>query len=230
MKQLHPDAALPAVHVSDTLMTPRTCASGWVMTSSSPGWARRPRAMMAGRTLGAGWDLPATRPPSAHRPRILSGGVGVRTGEQLLQVLRRTADYIDLDRGLVVISEHAKSLGYDAVVLFLDELVLWLAFSVRDNEFFARESQKITKLVESSGRQPGDPVDLLHLPPDGLAQVVRRRRPPAQNRNALDRAFQYQQGRFRRSNSATTISPRSPTPDCFSPKTTRLCSIRRSPT
>src|SRR3712207_7016391 len=44
---------------------------------------------------------------------------------------------------------HAKGLGYDAVVLFLDELVLWLAFSVQDREFFRRESQKLTKLVES---------------------------------------------------------------------------------
>src|SRR3712207_6906206 len=45
---------------------------------------------------------------------------------------------------------HAKGLGYDAVVLFLDELVLWLAFSVQDRQFFRRESQKLTKLVESA--------------------------------------------------------------------------------
>ena len=32
-----------------------------------------------------------------------------------------------LDDGLSVISKHAKALGYDAVILFLDELILWLA-------------------------------------------------------------------------------------------------------
>ena len=40
-------------------------------------------------------------------------------------------------QGLAAISTHANSLGYDAVVLFLDELVLWLAFCVQDQEFFA---------------------------------------------------------------------------------------------
>jgi len=43
---------------------------------------------------------------------------------------------VDLDTGLAAMAAHAKSLGYDAVVLFLDELVLWLAFSVQDREFF----------------------------------------------------------------------------------------------
>ena len=48
---------------------------------------------------------------------------------------------MDLDTWLAAMAAHAKSLGYDAVVLFLDELVLWLAFSVQDREFFRRESQ-----------------------------------------------------------------------------------------
>jgi hypothetical protein len=35
--------------------------------------------------------------------------------------------FVDLDTGLGVMSRHARSLGYDAVVLYLDELILWLA-------------------------------------------------------------------------------------------------------
>ena len=35
--------------------------------------------------------------------------------------------FVDLDTGLGVVSRHAKGLGYDAVVLYLDELILWLA-------------------------------------------------------------------------------------------------------
>ena len=38
--------------------------------------------------------------------------------------------YVDLDVGLSVISAHAKSLGYDALILFLDELVLWLCHAL----------------------------------------------------------------------------------------------------
>ena len=60
------------------------------------------------------------------------------------------AEFVDLDTGLAAISDHAKSLGYDAIVMFLDELVLWLAFRVRDAEFFGREAQKITKFVEAN--------------------------------------------------------------------------------
>ena len=41
--------------------------------------------------------------------------------------------YISLDEGLSVISKHAKDvLGYDAIVLLLDELVLWLAGYIGD--------------------------------------------------------------------------------------------------
>jgi hypothetical protein len=56
------------------------------------------------------------------------------------------------------VSTHAKGLGYDAVVLFLDELVLWLAFRVREQAFFGREAQKITKLVESGSGSRAIPL------------------------------------------------------------------------
>lgn len=106
-----------------------------------------------GGLLGRAGDLPryqaALHAPAADSRRRELASALART---YFTSFAETADYVDLDRGLVVISEHAQSLGYDAVVLFLDELVLWLAFSVRDSAA-ARESQKITKLVESSGRQ-----------------------------------------------------------------------------
>ena len=34
-------------------------------------------------------------------------------------------------------TEHAKALGYDAVILFLDELILWLASHLSDQRFIA---------------------------------------------------------------------------------------------
>ena len=76
-------------------------------------------------------------------------------------------------------ARHAKGLGYDAVALFLDELVLWLAFSVQDREFFRRESQKLTKLVETGTGSRVDPACFVRGPADGPAPVVRRRRVPA---------------------------------------------------
>ena len=46
-------------------------------------------------------------------------------------------------------TEHAKGLGYDGVVLFLDELVLWLANHLRDTAFIQTETSKVAKLVET---------------------------------------------------------------------------------
>ena len=57
--------------------------------------------------------------------------------------------YLPLDKGLSVISRHAKDLGYDALILFLDELVLWLATHAGNFDFLRQEGQKLAKLVES---------------------------------------------------------------------------------
>ena len=53
------------------------------------------------------------------------------------------------DEGLERITEHAKALGYDAVVLFLDELILWLASRSGDTGLIGRESEKLVQLVEA---------------------------------------------------------------------------------
>jgi hypothetical protein len=198
--RLHPNAPLPAVHISDTLLDDAEnlrkrmgdaeflagLAGG---SDAGDGW---------GGLLGAGWDLAryqaavAAPPEDSERRELVSALVGSYFGS-----FTETADYVDLDRGLVVISEHAKALGYDGVVLFLDELVLWLAFSVRDTEFFARESQKITKLVESSGRQRALPLIAFISRQMDLRKWFADAGASGAEQEALDRAFQYQQGRFR---------------------------------
>lgn len=197
--RLHPEAPLPAVHVSDKLLADAEnlrekmgddefLAGLGASGGGTGGW---------GGLLGAGWDLPRYQgalnagPEDSERRELVSALVN-----SYFSSFTETADYIDLDRGLVVISEHAKSLGYDAVVLFLDELVLWLAFSVRDTEFFARESQKITKLVESAGRQRAIPLVSFISRQMDLRKWFADAGASGAEQEALDRAFQYQQGRF----------------------------------
>lgn len=58
--------------------------------------------------------------------------------------------YVSLDAGLGIMTRHAQSLGYDAVMLFLDELVLWLASHAANPGFVAREGTKLVKLVEAT--------------------------------------------------------------------------------
>ena len=66
--------------------------------------------------------------------------------------------FLDLDRGLVVMSQHAKRLGYDAVVLFLDELILWLATRAGDVDFVSNEGSKLSKLVEAQRSERPIPI------------------------------------------------------------------------
>ncbi len=56
---------------------------------------------------------------------------------------------VPFDEGLERITAHAKGLGYDGVILFLDELILWLASRSGDSGLIGRESEKLVQLVEA---------------------------------------------------------------------------------
>ncbi len=83
-------------------------------------------------------------PRSDERVRLVSALV-----EHFFSSIRGTNEFVDLDEGLSIISKHAQSIGYDAVVLFLDELILWLASRSADVQFVNREGPKVSKLVEA---------------------------------------------------------------------------------
>ncbi len=69
---------------------------------------------------------------------------------------RDTQAFLDLDGGLAAITRHAKTLGYTGIVLFLDELILWLAGNLqREGGWAQAEAQKVAKLREAgdAGRE-----------------------------------------------------------------------------
>src|SRR5690606_8578730 len=67
--------------------------------------------------------------------------------------------FIPLENGLKVVSRHAQSLGYDGVVLFLDELILWLQAHMGDQDFVRDQVQRLVKLIESA--DSGRPVPIV---------------------------------------------------------------------
>src|SRR5436190_1917314 len=71
----------------------------------------------------------------------------------------KSESFLSLDKGLSVISRHARDLGYDGLILFLDELILWLASHAARPDFVHQEGQKLAKLVES--QTPDRPVPLV---------------------------------------------------------------------
>ena len=58
-----------------------------------------------------------------------------------------------------------KALGYDGVILFLDELILWLASRAADVSFVTSEGTKLVKLVEATPCRPADAARQLRRPP-----------------------------------------------------------------
>ncbi|WP_405884339.1 phage resistance protein [Streptomyces sp. NBC_01384] len=66
--------------------------------------------------------------------------------------------FVSLDKGLGIIAAHAKELNYDGLVLFMDELILWLASRIHDQKFVSREADKITNFVEGADERRAIPV------------------------------------------------------------------------
>jgi len=66
--------------------------------------------------------------------------------------------FVEIDRGLAVLTRHAQALGYDALVFFLDELILWLAAGANNQQWLNGEMSKVAKLVESSDANRPVPV------------------------------------------------------------------------
>lgn len=106
-------------------------------------------------SLESALAAPAT---SEQRRALVTAYIAAYRQGTASEALATGEGYIDLSRGLAAISAHAESLGYDAIVLFLDELILWLASNIGDLEFVQRESQKLTNLVEGSAAHRPIPV------------------------------------------------------------------------
>lgn len=208
MKTRHPEALAPVLHRSDSLFEnadqlraqlgdeqffARFEASG----SGSSGWGTfattlTPELYDAARTKPAG---------EADRQRVVADLV--RT---YFPAFENTGTWLNMTDGLQAMTEHAKSLGYDGVVLFLDELVLWLANHLRDTAFIQTETSKVAKLVETG-------IGVLPIP---LVSFVARQRnlkdflgggAVGAEQVALDDSFQWWEGRFEKINLAAANLP-----------------------
>lgn len=170
----HPDAPTPAIYSDQGLFDDardlrrrlgddkffeelnggvKQAASGW----GKLGEARRWDAGSFDAAAGATYIGEVDRDSQSPRAKLFSdlvrtffkswtavGGAGGR--------------FVDLDTGLGVMSRHAKSLGFDGIVLYLDELILWLAGNSGDLPFVGREYQKLVKLKEAQDADRAIPV------------------------------------------------------------------------
>ncbi|GAB3489485.1 hypothetical protein FB471_3873 [Amycolatopsis cihanbeyliensis] len=80
--------------------------------------------------------------------------------------------FLPLENGLSVISRHAKGLGYDGVVLFLDELILWLQAHLSRRDFVNDQVSKLVKLIESGDTDRPVPIISLISRQRDLTQLI----------------------------------------------------------
>ncbi|MEV4372945.1 phage resistance protein [Nonomuraea sp. NPDC049637] len=143
--------------------------------------------------LDHAFDAPAS---DKERRRLVSDLLAGPFKRYASAVHGNAESYIGLDEGLSVISTHAKEvLGYDAVVLLLDELVLWLAGRLGDDAFVRKEAQNVSKLVESAENDRPAPIVSFVPRQRDLRELVGRDVAGAQTASLFD-TLKYWDGRF----------------------------------
>lgn len=194
---LHPGAPVPAVFHGEA-----------VLRQAEAERAKDEAAFLAKLSSGRdGWgDLDAwTReryeqarhaPPNAPDRLLLISAVVTHYLPGYQGVMGgRSEGYVSLDDGLPILCQHAKDLGYDVLVFFLDEVILWLATMVADLGFVQREGSKLAKLVESQGAARAIPLVSLLARQRDLRELVGQHVPGAEKLGVFD-IFKWWEGRF----------------------------------
>lgn len=202
VREHHPDAAYPKVFQSeavfdvvdpmraslgdDAFLAKLNEASG---TSGADGWGE----------LGGSWSIETYEaakqapPDDAQHRQLVSAVVGAFNLGKLAS--QSASGYVSIDEGLAAISSHAKDLGYDGVILFLDELILWLATLMGDQDRVMQEGSKIAKLVEAGAYARPVPIISFIARQRDLRDLVGEDVPGAERMNFAD-IISWWEGRF----------------------------------
>ncbi len=113
--------------------------------------------------------------------------------------------FVDIDQGLSAMSAHARKLGYQGIVLFLDELVLWLSQGASRPDWLHEEAQKVVKLVEAQHLRELPIVSLVARQRD-LAEMVGEQFAGSEAA-ALQQSLKWSHERFDRVNLEDTNLP-----------------------
>jgi hypothetical protein len=156
VRRFHPGAPVPGVYLAEGLFKDAEALRQRMGDESF--FAAMSEGSNGDSDFGdvdVGWDAARfdravdADPGSEERSQLISVLVAKFFGSYDTQAGGHGDAFISLDKGLSVISRHADSLGYDALILFLDELILWLASHAADLKFVHQQTQKMIKLIEA---------------------------------------------------------------------------------
>jgi hypothetical protein len=169
IRRTHSNAPVPGVFLAERLFDD---ARHLRQTMGDGPFFDRLNAAQGGGGGGGGWgELEAAwdaarfeaameaEPGSEERTQLVSALVGTFFRAYSVTAEGQREAYLSMDKGLCVLSQHARDLGYDALLLFLDELILWLATRSVDLDFVKREAAKLTNLVEA--QTPDRPIPIV---------------------------------------------------------------------
>jgi len=155
VRRLYPQAPIPGFYRADDLFADAQGLRERLGDAAFFAKLNEGRGGGGWGALDAGWDANSFAAAMIEPPHGVERGrlVGDLIG-QFFSAYRSLANnqesFVPLDEGLAIMTRHARDLGYDAVILFLDELVLWLASHAADAAFVSREGTKLVKLVEAT--------------------------------------------------------------------------------
>jgi hypothetical protein len=151
----------------------------------------------------APWDAPSfeaatLEPPEGEERQRLVGDLISRYFPSYRDVATARGEaFVSLDTGLAILSQHARNLGYDAVILFLDELILWLATRAADVDFVSAEGSKLSKLVEAQRADRPIPIISFVARQRDLRELIGEHHAGALQLSFLD-TLRYWEARFDR--------------------------------
>ncbi|KQY36816.1 phage resistance protein [Nocardia sp. Root136] len=218
VRKLHPDAMIPPVYRTDALFTnlrslrdtmgeePFLNALNRDHAAEGDDEWGDPKAFWTTQKLdtalaasevhdGSVINLVNPTTPQELRAKLVSDASNTLLPGFTEQAAEDETGFISLDKGLSVIASHAKSLGYDGIILFLDELILWLASLIHDEKRVAREASKITNFREGGDARRAIPIISFIARQRDLRELVGEELAGAAE-SAIQDALNHASGRF----------------------------------
>jgi hypothetical protein len=206
VRRLHPQAPTPGFYLGERLFEDARTLRATMGddsffarlnegTADGDGWG----------DLGAAWDAGSfdsavLEPPEGDERQRLVGDLIATYFKSYADVAAARGEaFVDIDTGLSIMSHHAQRLGYDAVVLFLDELILWLATRAGDVDFVSAEGAKLSKLVEAQRSDRPIPIISFVARQRDLRELIGEHQAGALEVRFID-TLKYWEARFDRIN------------------------------
>jgi hypothetical protein len=195
-----PDAPTPGLFRSDELLRNAVSLRGAMGDEKFFAKLNEGRSGVGGGggwgKLNQGWTADSyeaairAAPTDASRRKLVGDLV-----ETHFTAMRSATEFVSIDDGLSIMSAHAKELGFDGLILFLDELILWLASHAGNVDFVSREAQKLPKLVESANALRPAPIISFVARQRDLRELVGQHIAGAAKLGFFD-TLSYHEGRF----------------------------------